>query len=297
MLELRWAARTDTGLRRSRNEDAYLATSRLFAVADGMGGHQRGDLAARIAVTTLEDLVRSVPTQPCSNDTNNVGDDHGSSAVPAMLGRAAVLGAIRHADRVITSQASSDPSQSMGTTLCGIAVLDDDPPETLLVFNVGDSRVYRLRRSELRQLSHDHSVVQELIDQGQLHPADADRHPDRNVITRSLGSGEPLDIDWSILDISAGDRLLACSDGLVKEVRPDLIEEILIDAPDPQSAVDRLIRAALDGGGRDNVTVVIVEVVIAPDNTDARGGDHDTTPRLDVASSPTQPRVSSTQLN
>jgi protein phosphatase len=244
---------THPGHRRSRNEDASLVGTSVFCVADGMGGHADGNVAAAIAV---EELARVDGPNPQ---------------------RSHVLGAIREADTRIT-EAATDLATGMGTTITGV-VVPGTASGQLLVFNVGDSRVYRLRAGQLLQLTTDHSVVQELIDDGALTPADAAVHPERNVITRSLGSGGPLDIDWWMLDVAPGDRILVASDGLSKEVDDDAIATALGNATGPQEIADALVAAALDGGGRDNVTVVVVDLAADPAEDEAPL-DQDTAPSV-----------------
>jgi protein phosphatase len=241
-LELHWGARTDTGLRRKRNEDAYVAEPPVFAVADGMGGHARGDVAAAMAVEALRNLLA----------------DQEPDAAP--IQRSVVLDEVRNADQAIHQAGSDLTAAGMGTTVCGIVPMVDEVPPSALVFNVGDSRVYLHRHGTLHQVSRDHSVVQELLDAGQIDSTEAELHPQRNVVTRSLGSGEPLDIDWWNLELLPGDRWLLCSDGLVKEVQPSRLVDLLRSDVDAQQAADRLVQLALDGGGRDNITVVVVDV-------------------------------------
>lgn len=255
LLELKWGGRTDVGMRRNRNEDALVTESRLFAVADGMGGHARGDVAAGLAVAGLRMLA-------------DVDFD-----------RAQVLDAIRRADDDIAVQAASSPEGEMGTTLCGIAFPSRPDEASVLVFNVGDSRVYRRRAGMIEQVTRDHSVVQELIDTGQISLAEAETHPERHVVTRSMGSGTPLNVDWWTLDITVEDRYLLCSDGLVKELSTEQVASVLDAHSDPQAAAEHLVDEALAAGGRDNVTVVVVDVVGAPAPAASAGIEAETRPR------------------
>jgi len=250
----------------------------MFAVADGMGGHEGGEIASALAIESLRALLTpetpapSAPTAPGSrrrlpevedrSNSHSHDPSDGTGPNPRPLTRAAVLDAIRQADRQIFEYSHKSTERGMGTTLCGLVDLPDDAPNTVLVFNVGDSRIYRQRGPDLVQLTHDHSVVQELIDAGQLDAGSAETHPERNVITRSLGAETPVDVDWWTVDALPGDQFLLCSDGLVREVPTDALRSILIDraGQEPQSKVDRLIATALDGGGRDNVTVAVVEI-------------------------------------
>lgn len=275
MIELDWGARTDTGHRRHHNEDTYLATPYLFAVADGMGGHQRGEVASALAVQVLAAATAQ-----------------GAEG----YGRTLILDAVREADRCISNEATNDATRPMGTTLCGLAAVTPLQGLPLLVFNVGDSRVYRLRYGQLTQVSHDHSVVQELIDSGELDPDLAENHPERNVITRSLGSGFPIDIDWWTLDAYAQDRFLLCSDGLVRELTDHQLKTVLAAGLPPQATADLLLHQALESGGRDNVTVVVVDVVgVDPchhgqgDDTNPRHKALPTSPRFDLPDLPSFP--------
>jgi len=263
MLTLAWGERTHAGLVRSRNEDAVLAAPPLFAVADGMGGHAGGDVASSITVETLARLAKF-----------------------ATLTRTDVLDAVRAADASIANEASED-TRGMGTTLCGLAITTSlAHPERLVVFNVGDSRAYRLRDGEFEQLTQDHSVVQELVDAGEITHDQAAMHPDQHVITRSLGGGDHLDIDWWTLEPQAGDRYLLTSDGLTKELETPSIAAIVAKATTPKEAAKALVAAALGHGGRDNVSVVIVEIVavegVGADTSQFVGSDpidSDTAPR------------------
>ena len=235
-VELRWGAATDIGRRRKRNEDAFLTAPAVFAVADGMGGHQRGDVAAAIAIRSLATLQE-----------------------PPLL-RSDLMDAIRLADDAIVEYVARNGGGPMGTTLCGLAVTNEGPTSSFLAFNVGDSRCYRIHGGDLEQISHDHSVVQELLDAGLIDASEAASHPERNVVTRSLGSGEPIDIDWWQIDPTTGDRYLLCSDGLVREVDLHQIADALGRDEDPQATAEHLVDHALAAGGRDNITVVVVDV-------------------------------------
>ncbi len=270
-MKLNWAGRTHVGHVRSRNEDAILTEPPLFAVADGMGGQSAGDIAAAVTVGALSECA------------------HGSS-----FNRTTVLDAIRSADAEIARR-GLDQARGMGTTVTGLAAISSGTNEqSLLVFNVGDSRTYRLREGKLVQLTDDHSVVQELIDQGTITADQAATHPERNVITRSLGAGMPLDIDWWLTDAADGDRYLACSDGLFRELGPDDIVTLLEREASPDRAADTLVAAALDSGGRDNISVVVVDVVDTSDVKVSHDGadplDDDTDPRSDgIAADTTEP--------
>ena len=232
---------TDVGRVRATNQDDYGSVGGLHVLADGMGGHRGGEVASAEAVSaTLTGFV-----------------DH------TRLGLAmAVLGA----NRAILERAAGDPHVSgMGTTICAIAVVTaEDGGGALAVANVGDSRVYRYTDSRLEQVSHDHSLVADLVRAGELSAEEAARHPQRNILTRALGIEADLVVDtWELVPV-VDDRYLLCSDGLVNELDDPQIAEILESHADPEAAAVALVREAVDAGGHDNVTVVVVDVVDAP---------------------------------
>lgn len=235
-LELRFGFGTDRGLRRELNEDSFIAQDPIYAVADGMGGHEAGEVASRECVAVLRG-------QSFLHD--------GSREATA----ADMQQAIRQADLRIREESHA----RAGTTLTGVTVVEERGVPYWLVFNVGDSRTYRLSLGQLSQVSVDHSEVQELVDGGYISAADAHTHPRRHVVTRALGTGSDTEADYWLIPIEEGDKVLVCSDGLSDEVNDELIKRLLAQASDPQEAVDSLIQAALRAGGRDNVTVVVVE--------------------------------------
>lgn len=238
-IEVRAGHATHVGNIRSRNEDSVLADDALFVVADGMGGHEAGDRASQIAVNQL-----------------------GSAPFGARIHRNHILDRVR-AGHAEIRLAAGGPERFMGTTISGIAILGD-PVAEVLVFNVGDSRVYRLRSGHLVQLTRDHSVVQELVDAGALAADQADTHPERHIITRSLGSEAPLQIDWWTEEPQVGDRYLIASDGLTNELPIDELTEIVGSGLAPQATVDELIRRTLIGTAPDNLSAVVVEVLTVP---------------------------------
>jgi PPM family protein phosphatase len=237
-LTLRFAARTDTGLRRTSNQDSGYASARLIAIADGMGGAAAGDLAS----ATTMNIVRTL-------DRDNTDDP-----------RSALLQAVRDANRRLGEISSADPSvDGMGTTL--EAMLWDG--ERFVTAHIGDSRSYRLRDGELSQLSRDHTFVQSLVDEGKITAAEARVHPHRSLLLRVLLGRADNEPDIGELDGRAGDRYLLCSDGLTDMVDDAAIAEALaVDSL--EQAADRLVELALAGGGLDNVTVVIGELVESP---------------------------------
>lgn len=238
-LVLSWSARTDVGRRRTANEDSVLVGLPLFAVADGMGGHAAGDRASK---AVIERLAR----------------EPGPFAQLPALEKAFI-----DAGTEIDALAEGIPL-GVGTTVTGAALVFDQPEPSFLVFNIGDSRVYRFERNELSQVTIDHSVVQELVDAGLIAAEDAERHPESNVITRALGfHDEPLPDIWRV-PVRAGMRLLICSDGLTKELADDRLRLHLAAGMPAGETASALVDAALAAGGRDNVTVVVLDVLVAP---------------------------------
>jgi protein phosphatase len=233
----RAAGLTDTGRRRRHNEDAFVCDPPLFAIADGMGGAQAGELASRLATAAIEEGAA------------DARDEDGVVAV------------VRAANALIFERAVSDPEVAgMGTT--ATVALVDESAETLTIAHVGDSRAYRYRHGVLEQLTTDHSLVAELVRSGRLTEAEAAVHPHRSVITRALGTEAEVEVDTVTLPLAAGDVILLCSDGLSAMVRADEIVRVLESSGgDPHQATAALVRAANAAGGDDNVTVVVFELV------------------------------------
>ena len=244
-LSLRSAARTHVGLVRNENEDDLLHEpgAGVFAVADGMGGHAAGEVASRIAVETL---------------SRALGPESGSSG-----GRPDRLApAIEEANRRIHQEGERDPSRSgMGTTVTALLLED----RRWHLGHVGDSRAYLLRDGELRRLSRDHSWVQERVEAGDLTREQARVHPASSMLTRALGTERDLEVDREDGELLPGDRYLLASDGLTDMMPEDRIAALLEADGGPEEIVQSLVREALDAGGRDNVTAVMVEVVDSGD--------------------------------
>jgi protein phosphatase len=237
-LQVRYAVRSHTGLLRTSNEDSAYAGPRLLAVADGMGGHAAGEVASAVAIAALASLDADVP---------------GHDLLSALRERAG------HANAELRAMTERDPSLAgMGTTL--VALLFDRGRLGLL--HVGDSRCYLLRDEVLSQITHDHTLVQALVDEGRITEEAAHTHPQRSVITNVLdGRDGDVQPDLSVREARAGDRYLLCSDGLTGPVSSsETLREALL-LPDRQEACDRLVQLALRGGGPDNVTVVVADVV------------------------------------
>jgi PPM family protein phosphatase len=249
-MRLRFGASTDVGRMRTNNEDSYLSERPVAAVADGMGGHNAGEVASAIAI---EELAGLRGMGPWPNERAATDD----------LKRAIV-----RANRRIREMAAGDRElNGMGTTL--VAVLEDG--DSVHLANVGDSRAYLLRQGELSQVTVDHTLVQELVDDGKLSPKDAERHPQRSMITRALGVDHEVEIDLFTYKLQPGDRLVLCSDGLSDVLNPTQIRNALLRVRDPQKAAERLVAMAVEGGGPDNVTVIVVDTMEAgaePDATD-----------------------------
>ncbi|WP_010205098.1 PP2C family protein-serine/threonine phosphatase [Salinibacterium sp. PAMC 21357] len=235
-----WAAGTHTGHRRAANEDSYVARLPMFAVADGMGGHSAGDLASAAVVERLDDAI--------------TGDFMPARAVERALERATdYIGLI-----------AQDSELGVGTTVTGAVITEQHDSACFAVFNVGDSRVYSFENDTLTQITRDHSVVQDLVDAGLISRDEADDHPDANIITRAIGFNAAPSPDFWMVPIHVGQRLLICSDGLTREVSESELSRQLAERQEPSVAVQALIDSALDSGGRDNITAIIVDVLEVP---------------------------------
>lgn len=242
MIRLGWGSASDVGRARQQNEDFLFTAEGLYVVADGMGGHRGGAVASELAVSSLRSHLDGM----------------------AELTTDALVQAVQLANGSVVSAASDDPELAgMGTTLCAIAVVQvpAEDVERLAIVNVGDSRVYLLKDGMLEQVTDDHSLVASLERQGRLTRAEAAVHPQRNIITRALGIDARVMVDsWEVVPIP-GDRYVLCSDGLFNEVEEDRIAATLRKLVDPDDAASELVRLANEGGGRDNISVVIVDVL------------------------------------
>lgn len=244
-----YGALTDPGGRRAVNEDAVLAHPPVFCVADGMGGHTHGAMASAAVVAAFEDLAATVD-QP--DYAAEVSVEQVQEAVGAAQARIrAALG---------LTEPESDDEMTAGSTLAGVILTRVDERLCWLAFNIGDSRIYRYSGGELARVSVDHSMVQEMVDAGEIDEDEAQRHPLRNVITRAVGSGMAVTPDFWLLGASAGETLLLCSDGLVEEVPEAEIAQVLAAGGTPEQLSETLLARATYGGARDNVSVVVVEL-------------------------------------
>jgi PPM family protein phosphatase len=249
-MRLRLGAATDVGRMRTNNEDSYLSEPPVAAVADGMGGHNAGEVASAIAI---EELAALRGKGPWPNEKAATDD---------------LKQAIVRANRRIREAAAADRElNGMGTTL--VAVLEDG--DSVHLANVGDSRAYLLRQGELTQVTVDHTLVQELVDDGRLSPKDAERHPQRSMITRALGVDHQVEIDLFTYKLLSGDRLVLCSDGLSDVLNPPQIRNALLRVRDPQQTAERLVALAVEGGGPDNVTVIVIDTEQAGTEPDTTG--------------------------
>ena len=237
MTALAWGAVTDTGSIRDVNQDGVLSADPVFVVADGMGGHRGGEVASAIVVDEMAKITTV-------------------SSVDELIEM------VQQANREVLDRARLDPAlYGMGTTMVALVAMTVDDQERLCVANVGDSRLYVRTADEMLQLTEDHSLVEGMVRDGWISAEEALVHPQRNVVTRALGVEEPLLVDaWELVPVT-GDRYLLCSDGLTNELTDAEILEVLDQAGDPAVAASSLVQTACDAGGRDNVTVVVVDVV------------------------------------
>lgn len=245
---------TDVGLKRGHNEDNYLINEELnlFVVADGMGGHAGGEYASAIAVNTVEEIVTSLEVE----GSEEVGD----ATDPVETTRHKLSHSIRLAGRRIYEKAREQPEyHGMGTT--AVVVLLDG--SNAYVAHVGDSRVYLLREGRIEQVTEDHSLIAEKIRHGLLTPEEAKNHRMRNVITRSLGYQEDVEVDLQVRAVRRGDQFLLCSDGLSGPVNPEEMADAMTRFG-PQEAARHLIALACERGGEDNITTVIARVEEVP---------------------------------
>ena len=238
-LSLQFAARSDVGLLRDLNEDSMYAGPRLLAVADGMGGHAAGEVASRVAIESVAPLDEDSP---------------GADLIGSL--RSAVETASGYLQDMVAADSALD---GMGTTLTAVLFAG----QRLGLVHIGDSRCYLLRDGQLSQVTHDHTFVQHLVDEGRITPEQASTHPQRSMITRSLTGHGELELDLSIREVRVGDRYLLCSDGLSGPVSEDTLTQTLREAPDAQAACNQLVELALRAGGPDNVTVIVADVVEA----------------------------------
>jgi protein phosphatase len=230
---------TDPGRKRRRNEDSFVIDPPLFAVADGMGGAQAGEVASRLAAAAFREF----------HEADELDPEERLAAI------------IQEANRRIFERAADDAQVSgMGTTITAALVAD----EALVIGHVGDSRAYRLRDGKFEQLTDDHSLVADLVRSGRITPEEADAHPQRSVITRALGTDREVDVDTFTVPAESNDLFLICSDGLTTMVDDEEIRTLVTRASDLDQAGKGLVKAANKAGGEDNITVVLFRVAGGP---------------------------------
>jgi len=236
-LALRYAVRSDVGLLREGNEDSAYAGPRLLAVADGMGGHAAGEVASAVAIAALADL-----------------DDE----MPASELQISLSTAVAHANQILHDMVNADPSiGGMGTTLTAMLWSGNK----VALCHIGDSRAYLLSGGQFRQITHDHTLVQSLVDDGRISPDEAATHPQRSLLLRALDGTSEAEPDLSIREAHLGDRYLLCSDGLSGVVSEETLHRTLAAVAEPEDAVLQLVELAIKGGGPDNITCIVADVV------------------------------------
>jgi len=261
MVRFSWGVCTHVGHVRAVNEDQYVVEPPVFLVADGMGGHDQGEIASGLVADEFSALARQPSLDP---------DE--------------VAAALRRAHQSVRrAGAASAAERGMGTTLTAIVLVGDGTTPMWLIANVGDSRAYRLSDGVLKQLTVDHSLVQELVAEGQITREQARTHPERNVVTRAVGIDEEVVADYVLIEPVVGERFLICSDGVHGEMADDELLAVLRAHPDAQGAAAALIETVLDGTARDNLTAVVVDTEAIDDDGAIR---EDTNPILEVALAP-----------
>lgn len=241
-MHVRYIARSDAGRDRDGNEDAGIAGPHVLAVADGMGGHAAGELASHAAI---DELASS--SSPSADPLDELS---------------ALLAAANERIRLLAAE--SPARQGMGTTVTALIASGNGLEGQVALGHIGDSRAYMFHEGVLRQLTHDHTFVQTLVDDGQITPEQARSHPARSVVLKALQGQDVVEADLSLVPVQEGDRLLVCSDGLTDVVPDDVIAHALASAPGVDDAADELIRLGLAEGGPDNITVVVADLTDEP---------------------------------
>lgn len=237
-MDLKSAAGTNVGLVRPQNEDSYHCDHPLYVVADGLGGHAAGEVASKMVVDRLREVA--------------IADDATADEAQQQLAEA-----VRDANKRIHTSATEDAQHAgMGTTVTAAVAVGD----RLCFAHVGDSRAYLYRDGELEHITEDHTPVQRAVRAGVISPEEALRHPSRHVLAQAVGLDVDVEVDSPTLDLKVGDRILFCSDGLTDPVPDPTLKRLLGTFETPQETVDGLIKAALNGGGPDNVTLIVIDV-------------------------------------
>nr|WP_179503032.1 protein phosphatase 2C domain-containing protein [Nocardioides daedukensis] len=246
VVHLDCGAATDTGRVRSHNEDSYFASSPVFVVADGMGGHHGGEVASAIAVEEFGRLAH---------------EGYDSANAPEVVVEALAESQRRIQDYGDENRGEGEAQWYAGTTVAAALLCEDEEGAKWLLANLGDSRIYKLHDGRLDQVSVDHSLVQELVDKGEIDSEAAAVHPERHVITRALGGPVLRAPDFFVLPLTSAERLVLCSDGVSGMIDDETIEAIVSSTKDPRDAAEELVRAAVAAGGEDNATAIVVDVV------------------------------------
>lgn len=244
---VKWGASSDTGTLRMQNEDSYLAEEGMFVVADGMGGHNAGEVASAMAIKMLDEAR-----------TKGIADAAELAKIIEQINNS-----------IFQASANQTDQRGMGTTLAVLALTPSNISSevSVAVANIGDSRTYLMRNNEFRQVSVDHSYVQDLVSEGLITREEARTHARRNIVTRALGIEPSVAVDTWTLPLLNGDRYILCSDGLVDEVTDEAIEKCVKQKLEPQKIADQLVSIANANGGRDNITVIVVDVIADSNNT------------------------------
>ncbi|MTI47721.1 Stp1/IreP family PP2C-type Ser/Thr phosphatase [Sporosalibacterium faouarense] len=237
---------SDVGKIREINQDSYFKCNLddfpIFVVADGMGGYKAGEVASRIVVETVEEMVKEYKEELVKKELE----------VPKFINE--VLNESNN--RVYEKSNSNEEYEGMGTTVTMAVILNNE----IYIGHIGDSRAYLIRNEEIMQITQDHSLVAELVRNGSISEVDAINHPQKNIITRALGTDATVKIDILSKDVEEGDIILLCTDGLSNMVSDGLIKEILLSAEDKQEACEKLVSTANELGGLDNITALVIEV-------------------------------------
>jgi protein phosphatase len=259
-MRVTWAAASDPGTRRLVNEDSYAARPDLglFMVADGMGGHAAGEVASRLAVEAIEAYVTEVRSRQAASEkpASPFDTDSGRESAASIL-----TGAFRIANRRIAEAVDHEAALKGMATTASALLLDETTPS--VIAHVGDSRIYLLRDGRLARITQDHSWVEEQVRAGVLDALAARQHPWRSVVTRAINGGEDPRVDVITLPLVRGDRILLCSDGLPVVVNDERIASIVAESADPEEICRRLVAAANEEGGPDNITILAIEIHVA----------------------------------
>jgi PPM family protein phosphatase len=254
VLKIQAAGLSDRGLKRSHNEDSLSVVPDLglFIVADGMGGHNAGEVASRQAIESIVEFLRDIPSD---SDTWPIPPN---SNLNDMENR--IVGAVKLANRDVCKLSMEHPEyHGMGTTLVGMLL--DPPNEQISIAHVGDSRAYRLREGKLAKITLDHSWVEEQLQRGIITPEEAKNHRWKNVITRALGNKLDVEVEVQSSDVRPGDLFMLCSDGLSGMVEHEELERIALTYPDLEECAQQLIRGANENGGHDNISLILVRIL------------------------------------